>query len=136
MSAPQVLPHRDAVRDALESAGLAVGLAQAPPSAEIPASGIYVVLYMAPGRSERESLADTRSDFSALFQVTCVAPDEERCLWACDRVRAALHGPLIVAGRTVWRPTELGGPPAERDTAVSPPLFHAPIQYEIRSTTA
>lgn len=133
MSAPAVLPHRDAVKAALEEQHLVVGLGQAPDP--LPADRKYVILYFSPGRSESESLADERTDYSALFQVTCVAPDEERCLWLGDRVRTALHGPLAVAGRTAWRPEEIGGPPVSRDDDVSPPVFFLPIQYQIRSTS-
>lgn len=132
MSAPQVLPHRDAVRDALEAAGLTVGVGGRP--ADPPDR--YVVLYFDPGRSVAESLADERTDLQALFQVTCVAPTEEQCLWLTGRVREALHGPLVVPGRVVWRPEELGGPPVARDDDVTPPLFFLPVQYRLQSTTA
>jgi hypothetical protein len=97
---------------------------------------MYAVLHFAPGRSIAESLADRRTDYEGLFQVTCVGPDEERCLWVADKARKALHGPLAVGGRTVWRPEELGGPPVQRDDDVTPPLFYVPIQYQLRSTTS
>jgi hypothetical protein len=132
--APEALPHLDAVEAALAASGLAVGVGSKPLAAAIPASGIYVVLHMGPGQAERESLADERTDYSAVFQVTCVAPDAARCLWAADRVREALHGPLTVAGRQAWRPEDLGGPPVDRDDSVSPPVYFVPIQYAIRST--
>lgn len=130
---PEVLPHRDAVKAALEGAQLAVGLGGAPDPA--PASRMYVVLYVAPGRSVSESLADARTDWDGVFQVTCVGPDEERCLWLADKVRKALVAPLVVAGRKVWRPEEMGGPPVQRDDDVTPPLFYVPIQYHLKSTS-
>lgn len=133
MSAPAALPHRDAVKEALEDAQLVVGLGVAP--SPVPESGLYVVLYFAPGQSVSESLADVRTDYMVVFQVTCVAPDEERCLWVADKARAALHGPLAVAGRLAWRPEELGGPPPRRDDDVSPALFYVPIQYQLKSTS-
>ncbi|KAB1146829.1 hypothetical protein F7R91_14730 [Streptomyces luteolifulvus] len=133
MTTPAVLPHRDAVRAALEAAQLVVGLGGAPDP--VPSSGMYVVLYFTPGQSLPESLADARTDFDSLFQVTCVGPDEERCLWLADKVRTALYGPLTVAGRVVWRPEELGGPPVQRDDDVSPPLFYVPVQYRLQSTS-
>lgn len=132
MSTPAVLPHRDAVRNALEAVGLTVGLGGAP--APAPASGMYAVVYFTPGRSVSESLADRRTDFEGMFQVTCVGPDEERCLWVSDKVRAALHAPLAVAGRAAWRPEELGGPPVQRDDDVTPPLYFLPVQYRLQST--
>jgi hypothetical protein len=133
MTTPAVLPHRDAVKAALEAAQLVVGLGQAPDP--VPASRMYAVLYFAPGQSMAESLADARTDFDSVFQVTCVGPDEERCLWVADKVRKALFAPLTVAGRVVWRPEELGGPPVLRDDDVSPPLFYVPVQYRLQSTS-
>lgn len=132
MSSPAVLPHRDAVRVALEDAGLTVGMGGAPEP--VPVTQMYAVLYMSPGRSRPESLADERADFEGLMQVTAVGPTEERCLWVADKVRAALHAGISVDGRQAWRPEELGGPPIVRDDDVSPPLWFVPIQYMIRST--
>lgn len=133
MSTPaEVLPHRDAVKAALEGQGLVVGLGQAP--IPVPTSRMYAALYFAPGRSMAESLADRRTDWDGVFQVTCVGPDEERCLWVADKVRKALFAPLTVAGRVVWRPEELGGPPVARDDDVSPPLYFVPVQYRLQST--
>lgn len=128
---PSVLAHRDAVVAALEAENLVVGLGVAPDPA--PPSGMYAVVHMTPGRSVPESLADVRSDFDGLMQVTAVGPDQERCLWVADKVRAALYAPLAVDGRVSFRPEELGGPPAIRDDDVSPPVWFAPIQYMIRS---
>lgn len=133
MSTPAILPHRDAIVAALKAANLTVGLGGAPSPA--PATQMYAVVYMSPGRSVPESLADRRTDFDGLFQVTAVGPTEERCLWVADKVRAALHAGITVDGRQVWRPEELGGPPVIRDDDVSPPLWFAPIQYMIRSTS-
>ncbi|MGA4864103.1 hypothetical protein ACPB9J_15800 [Streptomyces lavendulocolor] len=133
MTTPAALPHRDAVKAALEAQSLPVGLGGAPEPA--PASRMYAVLYFTPGRSVTESLADQRTDYDGVFQVTCVGPDEERCLWVADKVRRALHGPVTVGGRKAWRPVELGGPPVLRDDDVSPPLFYVPIQYQLKSTS-
>jgi hypothetical protein len=130
---PAVLPHRDAVRAALAGAGLSVGLGGAPDP--VPSSKRYAVLYFAPGQSMPESLADARTDWDGVFQVTCVGPTEEQCLWVVDKVRGALFAPLTVEGRTVWRPEELGGPPVLRDDDVSPPLFYVPVQYRLHSTS-
>ena len=137
MSAPAGLPHRDAVLAALRGAGLVVGDGVAPVRAERPASGAFAVLYASPGRATRESLADERTDWHGLMQVTCVGPSPERALWVADRVAAALHGPLAVAGRVAWRPeVDADPPPVQRDDDESPPLFHVPLQFTLRSTTA
>jgi hypothetical protein len=133
VAAPDVKPHLDAITSALVAAGLVVGDGIAPDS--IPASGIYVVLYADPGQSVRESLADARTDFMLGFQLTCVGPTAEKARWAAQRARMALHAPLTVAGRTAWRPEELGGPPVQRDDDVSPPLFFLPVQYTLQSTS-
>lgn len=133
MSAPGVLPHRDAVVAALEAVNLEVGKGSAPDP--LPADRMYVAVYTAPGESMSESLADRRTDFQTTVQVTCVGPDEERCLWLADKVRAALWGPLAVADRVAYRAEEMGGPPVQRDDDVTPPLFFLPIQYMIRSTS-
>jgi len=131
---PAVLPHRNAVLAVLQASGLAVGEGGAP--ATVPASQMYAVLYMDPGRSLRESLADVRSTFQGLFQVTCVGPTVEKALWVADKVRAALYGPLSVGGRATWRPEELGGPPVQRDDDVTPPLYFVPVQYRLMSIPA
>ncbi|MCY0928305.1 hypothetical protein OTB20_19310 [Streptomyces sp. H27-H1] len=132
MAAPDIKPHVDAVVTALAGAGLVVGDGVAP--APVPSTGIYVVVYFDPGQALTESLADARTDFTLSFQVTCVGPTPEKCRWATQRTRTALHAPLAVAGRTAWRPEELGGPPIQRDDDVSPPLYFLPVQYRLQST--
>lgn len=133
MAAPDIKPHVDAVTAALVAAGLAVGDGGAP--ASIPSTGAYAALYFDPGQSVPESLADQRTDFAVSFQVTAVGPTAEKCRWAAQRARIALHAPLTVAGRTAWRPEELGGPPMQRDDDVSPPLYYLPVQYRLQSTS-
>jgi hypothetical protein len=131
VTAPEVLPHVDAVQAALTAAGLAVGLGGAP----VPAVDRYVALYPDAGQFVTESLADRRTDFVGMVQATCVGPTAEQALWVADKVRSALASVLTVDGRVVWRPEELGGPPVSRDDDVTPPLFYVPIQFQIRSTT-
>lgn len=134
MAAPDIKPHVDAVLAALADAGLTVGDGVAPATAALPPTGIYAVLYFDPGQSLPESLADQRTDFDLSFQVTCVGPTAEKCRWAVQQTRAALHSPLTVPGRTSWRPEELGGPPIQRDDDVTPPLYYLPVQYRLQST--
>jgi hypothetical protein len=135
VAAPDINAHVAAVIAALAGAGLVVGDGGAPPAASIPSTGIYVALYFDPGQSLPESLADQRTDFALSFQVTAVGPTAEKCRWATQRTRVALHAPLTVAGRTAWRPEELGGPPIQRDDDVSPPLYYLPVQYRLLSTS-
>ncbi|MFJ2007408.1 hypothetical protein [Streptomyces chartreusis] len=135
---PEVLAHIDAVQAALETdPELTVYVGGAPSAADgwsPPAQ--YAVLYPEPGRSLTESLADRRTDFEAVFQVTCVGASVERCLWVADRVRKALTPPLVVAGRLAWRARDEGGPPVQRDDDTNPPSWFVPVQYRIKSLPA
>lgn len=126
----------DAVQAALEEGGLTVYLGGAPTTAGWTPPQQYAVLYPEPGEAVRESLADTRADFMATFQVTCVGASVERALWVADKVRQALYGPLTVDGRTAWRPEDLGGPPVQRDDDTTPPSWFVPVQYRIKSIPA
>ena len=126
----------DAVQAALQAAGLTVYLGGAPTGAGWSPPDKYAVLYPEPGEAVRESLADARTDFMTTFQVTCVGASLERALWVADKTRAALSGPLTVAGRAVWRPEDLGGPPVQRDDDTTPPSWFVPVQYRIKSIPA
>lgn len=136
MSAPTVLPHVDAVQAALVAASLTVYLGGTPTASGWTPPDKYAVLYPEPGEAVRDSLADTRSDFQATFQVTCVGGSVERALWVADKVRSALAAPLEVAGRATWRPEDLGGPPVQRDDDTNPPSWFVPVQYRIKSLPA
>ncbi|MFF4489417.1 hypothetical protein ACFY0F_23460 [Streptomyces sp. NPDC001544] len=134
-SPPEVLPHVDAVQAALETIpGLPVYLGGVPTDAGWSPPDKYAVIYPEPGEAERESLADARSDFVGVVQITCGGASWERALWVADRVRRALSGPLTVEGRTAWRPEDLGGPPVQRDDDTNPPTWFVPVQYRIKST--
>jgi hypothetical protein len=135
-TAPDVLPHVDAVQAALQTAGLTVYLGGTPADAGWTPPDRYAVLYPEPGTAVRESLADDRTDLDAVMQITCVGGDSERALWVAGRVRRALAAPLTVEGRACWPPEDLGGPPLARDDDVTPPVWFVPIQYRIRSTSA
>ena len=126
----------DAVQAALEEGGLTVYLGGAPTNAGWTPPQQYAILYPEPGEAVRESLADTRADFMATFQVTCVGASMERALWVADKVRQALNGSLAVEGRTAWRPEDLGGPPVQRDDDTNPPSWFVPVQYRIKSIPA
>jgi hypothetical protein len=130
---PGILPHVDAIEAALTDAGLAVSVGAAPDP--LPAATGWVVLYPDPGRADAASLADDRTLFEATVQATCVGATAAQALWVADTVRTALTGPLTAAGRAVWRPEELGGPPLARDDDVSPPLYFLAVQFRLRSTT-
>ncbi|MEU3255860.1 hypothetical protein [Streptomyces sp. NPDC006997] len=133
---PDVLPHMDAVKAALEAAGLTVYLGGVPTASGWTAPDKYAVLYPDPGRAVRDSLADERASLDTTMQITCVGGDVERALWVAGRVRRALAAPLTVAGRICWPPEDLGGPPVQRDDDVSPPVYFVPVQYRICSSPA
>jgi len=133
---PEVLPHQDAVKGALETAGLTVYVGGEPTTGGWTRPDLYAVLYPDPGMSVCESLADERTDFDSTMQITCVGSDVERVLWVADKVRKALAAPPIVEGRSCWPPEDLGGPPVGRDDDVTPPVYFLPVQYRIRSTPA
>ena len=133
---PELLPHLDAVKAALEDADLTVYVGGTPAAAGWSAPDKYAVLYPDPGMAVRESLADERTDFNAVMQITCVGGDPVRALWVADKVRRALAVPLVVEGRSCWPPEDLGGPPLARDDDVTPPVYYLPVQYRICSTPA
>ncbi|WP_432114017.1 hypothetical protein [Streptomyces sp. S1] len=132
---PDVLPHVDAVKAALITAGLTVFVGGTPGGTWAPPDK-FAVLYPDPGTAVRESLADERTTLDSLVQITCVGGDVERALWVAGRVRRALSKPLTVNGRVCWRPEDLGGPPVQRDDDVAPPLYFVPVQYRICSALA
>lgn len=130
MTAPTVLPHVLAVQAALGTAGLTTYLGGAPPGA-LPKT--YVVLYPGAGQATASSLADDRTTLDALLQTTCVASTPDGALGTADRVRGALAGTPVVAGRALWRPEELGGPPLARDDDLTPPVYYVAVQWRLRS---
>jgi hypothetical protein len=130
---PNVLDHVDAVKAALEAAGLTVYLGGAPPGTAPTDTTPYVVLYPDPGHAVTASLADDRVDFQAVFQLTCVGLTAEQALNVSDRSLAALTAAPIVAGRVSWRPEQLDGQPVKRDDDITPPCFYAISRYRLRS---
>ncbi|MFI2612054.1 hypothetical protein [Kitasatospora sp. NPDC018619] len=130
MPTPAVLPHIDAVTAVLTAAQLTVYLGGAPQGVDPP----YAVLYPSPGTPVRASLADDRVDWRGTVQVTCVGKTAEQALNYSDRVTAALDAPLVVAGRTGWRPEALDGQPVVRDDEVTPPVFYTAARWRLRST--
>ncbi|MFF7191770.1 hypothetical protein ACFZAR_43015 [Streptomyces sp. NPDC008222] len=133
MTTPTVLPHVDAVTAALEGAGLTVYLGGAPQDVSPTDSEPFVVLYPEPGRPQAASLADDRTAFSAVVQLTCVALRADQALWVSDRSAAALSTVLAVAGRVSWKPESLDGQPVKRDDDVTPPCYYAVSRWRLRS---
>lgn len=132
-SPPAVLPHVDAVTAALEAANLVVYLGGAPAGVAPTDGAPYIVLYPEPGRPVVASLADDRTLFSAVVQLTCVGLTAEQAANVSDRALAALLVPLTVAGRTSWKPESLDGQPVKRDDDVVPPCYYAVSRWRLRS---
>lgn len=133
MSTPAVLPHVDAVTAALQGAGLTVYFGGAP-AGVVPTDGSpFVVLYPDPGHPVAASLADERTHFTAVVQLTCVGLTAEQAANVSDRTMAALLTPLTVAGRVAWKPESLDGQPVQRDDDVTPPNYYAVSRWRLRS---
>lgn len=133
MSTPAVLPHVDAVTASLQAAGLTVYLGGAP-SGVVPTDGSpFVVLYPDPGQAMTASLADNRTNFATVVQLTCVGLTAEQAMNVSDRAMAVLSSPITVAGRVSWRPESLDGQPVQRDDDVTPPNFYAVSRWRLRS---
>jgi hypothetical protein len=136
VSAPQLLPHIDAVTSALTGADVTVGIGGAPRSdtgADVPPP--YIALYPDAGRSAASSLADPAGAIDVMVQLTCVGETAEQAAWLHDKAAAILlAGPLAVDGRTAFWPELLGGPPLQRDDDLLTPLWYQVAQYTIRST--
>lgn len=133
MTTPAVLPHVDAVTTVLANAGLTVYLGGAPAGTVPTDTTPYIVLYPDPGAPQRASLADDRTYFAVVVQLTCVGLTAEQALNVSDRAQAALVPPLLVASRAAWRPEALDGQPVRRDDDVTPPVYYAISRYRLRS---
>jgi hypothetical protein len=134
LTTPTVLPHVDAVTSVLQAANLTVYLGGVPTTVAPTESTPYIVLYPDPGLSVRASLADDRVNFTGVIQLTCVGLTPEQVLNVSDRARAALTPPLVVVGRTAWKPEHLEGQPVQRDDDVVPPNYYAVARYRLRTT--
>jgi predicted cobalt transporter CbtA len=126
----------DAVTAALEAAGLTVYLGGAPSGVSATDAQPFVVLYPEPGRAQAASLADDRTLYSAVVQLTCVGLTAEQAMSLSDRAAAVMSVVLTVAGRVSWKPEPLDGQPVQRDDDVVPPNYYAAARYRIRSIPA
>lgn len=133
MATPAVLPHVDAVTAALEAAGLTVYFGGAPSGVTPTDSTPFVVLYPDPGQATAASLADNRTNFTTVVQLTCVGLTAEQAMNVSDRALAALAAPITVAGRASWKPESLDGQPVKRDDDVVPPNYYSVARYRLRS---
>lgn len=99
----------------------------------------YAVMWGDIGTRVNSSLALDSADMDWPFQVTCVGGDINRCLWAVDKVCAALVDVSpVVAGRSVWpiRQEAAGPDKPIRDDKVQPPRWYVPLLFRTYSTPA
>lgn len=122
--------HLAALLAVLAAAGITAFVGGASADATAP----YCVLYPDPGVPVRASLADDRLDFSTVVQLTAVGETATQALSLTDRTSAALAPPLVVEGRTAWRPELIEGQPVRRDDDLVVPLFYAVMRFRLRST--
>ena len=133
MTTPAVLPHVDAVTTALEAAGLTVYLGGAPSGVTPTDPQPFVVLYPDPGQTVTASLADNRTGFATVVQLTCVGLTAGQAMDVSDLAMGALSSPITVAGRVSWKPEALDGQPVKRDDDVTPPNYYAVSRWRLRS---
>jgi hypothetical protein len=129
LTLPVVREHTDAVIDALETAGLTVGDAEAPDGAPP-----YVVVYRVFDRRTGQ-LSAPDDDATITYQVTCVGTSRKQAEWLADEVGEALAAGVTVTGRTIPRiAPEAGSGTVMRDDDVTPPLFYVTPRYRVMST--
>lgn len=129
---PDVLPHHDAILAKLQAVTTMTTYdAEVPSSPPADPDGRvhpYVVLHVTPGEPTIDSLAFTQNRLDLPFQVTCVGGDQNRCLFAVDKVRAALLGQVLtVTGRSLSPISSdgSGGAPLPDDDVTPPRHFLA-----------
>lgn len=139
---PDVRPHRDAILAKLRAvASLTTYDAEVASSPPLDPDGRvhpYAVLHMTAGDPTVDSLAFTQNLLELPYQVTCVGGDQDRCLWAVDKVRGALLGQVLtVPGRSLSPITSDGnsGSPLPDDD-VTPPRHFLAVLFRLVSTPA
>jgi hypothetical protein len=127
--------HAEAIKAALEAAGLDVGRGQRPPVAVddqgLPIEGC-VVLHISTG-SPHGSLGDRNGALTVTFVVQAFGGGPEQAEQTAHLARVALLGsPPQVAGRRSHPVAQQAAPPAaSRDDSVSPPLWAMPTVYQL-----
>jgi hypothetical protein len=98
----------------------------------------YAVLYGGAGQRLTSSLEGSSVDMDWPFQVTCAAGLVNDCLWAVDKVCAALVDVRpVVAGRSTWRISQdMDVGPVQRDEDVHPVRFYVPLMFRLYSQPA
>jgi hypothetical protein len=94
----------------------------------------HLIFYPSSGRVPFERLGGGLLNVNWGFQVTCVGGDENRCMWAVDKVRAALLCKRITLDGAqsgqVYEDADAG--PVRRDDAEQPPRYFVPLLFGLR----
>lgn len=140
MVSPVVREHDEAVRDAIETTGRSVGLAEAPEGAlaalmaSPPTGNGYYIVYPIAGGNRDGPVADPYTDIELHYQITCIDLGPEGARWLSDQIEPALAS-LAVTGRSImWTtPTSPSGVWRDDDTA-DKSLYLSTPSYRIRTT--
>lgn len=144
MSAHSARDLSAAIVTALEDADLLVGLGDKPAgggwagAAGASTFTAYTVVYPTPGGFSDGTMSVPFDDVQPDYIISSFGSTVEQAQWGDDEVRAALTaaGALTVAGRSVSLviPDVDGG--VIRDDDLTPPIFHSPTRWRIRTTEA
>lgn len=134
---PEAEPHVLALL-ALLATGLPPSITAAVGRAPLESAPPYVVLYPDAGDVVSARLAERHRRITVHVIVHAIGSGPEQAVWAGDKARAVLLGPApAVAGRHTYPLVQTPGmPPLSRDDDVSPPLYMAVTEYEMRSDPA
>lgn len=138
MTQPALLPHAAAIITRLDNwpalASVTVGDHVAPKSGT-PATIVApaVVFYLRPGGQQSGTLGEKNTDAWLPFQLTCIGLTATQAMLVADWSHQALVSSLLsVDDRFVCRAERRSfGSAAQRDNAVTPPLFYVPVEYRL-----
>lgn len=132
-----VLPHDQAVLDALATLGKPVGFAEAPAGAldgvRLRTGPDYVIVYPISGLRDGTVAAD--DELALVYQMTVVGRAPQGVRWLVDRIEPVLRT-VAIAGRSVLRVECVGLGDVRPDNDIDPPVFFATPQWSLRTTPA
>jgi hypothetical protein len=130
-----ILPHDQAVLDALEATGRPVGFAVAPEGA---LDGVrthtgpdYLIVYPISGLRAGSMAGD--EEVALVYQTTIVGRTAAGVRWLVDQVEAALQS-VAVPGRTVIRAAAENIGDVRPDNDITPPVFLATPRFTVWTT--
>lgn len=123
-------PLIDAIEAAVTAAGVAFDVGRKPANA----TTRYIVAWPDGGLVDNRTLR-SRDGWSTVIVFQCYGLTPEAVSYAVRTLRAvalALHGQVVVGGRTLLMPEHLGGSSLSRDDDADPPLFMQADEWRIR----